>query len=494
MNQFIQRVLIRFAKVITEVNALNAVSGNAEVVPVPGGDLASAGATFWRPKNVITTAQRGRALGSKATAGTAAAAIFNGGIVRENVPSHLDYDDSIINVAMPLDGLETMHPEAMDQFSMSAAAALRSEIDNALCDAILAEGSITAVASPTMTAVGTYRVGKFRDLAQADTIMTGRQIADQTRRMFISPEHKLNLASDVANNGLLQGLSQKAYESVEVMMIGGFKAMRTDYTGILESATGGALLVNGANQFYTPRSADKNRRNVDPRYFDLRVDGGTIANVKKGDRFTIGSGSTGVYSIGRQNKKSTGRLMTFTVVEDASAGDTSIKITPPIKPADVALGKYGISATGSDTATAGTTGGAGSVADDFRVPDDIGGTSTARNLTGDEIVRRVKDNANVDKAPGDNATINWLNTATSSQPSIFYNKAAVELLTTSLPKDKMEHSNFAKMETLDNGIPVLLTIHGDHLDYSCEVRMSCCVRANILSPEQTGVVIDRVIS
>lgn len=83
---------------------------------------------------------------------------------------------------------------------------------------------------------------------------------------------------------------------------------------------GGTPLVNGASQTGA----------------NLVTDGWTAAaanRLKKGDVFTIGSGSTGVYAVNPQSRLSTGQLRQFVVTADTSsdgAGAATIPISPSI--------------------------------------------------------------------------------------------------------------------------------------------------------------------
>jgi len=98
--------------------------------------------------------------------------------------------------------------------------------------------------------------------------------------------------------------------------------LRTHTVGPL----GGTPLVNGANQ--TGAS--------------LITDGWTSAaanRLKKGDVFTIGSGSTLVQAVNPQNRQATGAARQFVVTADTSS-DGSGNLTIPISPAIVTSGPF----------------------------------------------------------------------------------------------------------------------------------------------------------
>jgi hypothetical protein len=101
---------------------------------------------------------------------------------------------------------------------------------------------------------------------------------------------------------------------------------------------GGTPLVNGGSQGVTYLTVK------DQKYSELSTDGWTNSTtgiLKKGDVITI----AGVFAVNPVSKQSTGRLQTFTILEDAdsgaSTGPATLKVSPAIIPADatVANGK-----------------------------------------------------------------------------------------------------------------------------------------------------------
>jgi hypothetical protein len=102
-------------------------------------------------------------------------------------------------------------------------------------------------------------------------------------------------------------------------------------------ALGGTPLVNGGSQGVTYLSVK------DQKYSSLITDGwsnSVTGLLKKGDVITI----AGVYAVNPVSLQSTGRLQTFTIVEDADSngtGQATLKVSPAIIPADatVANGK-----------------------------------------------------------------------------------------------------------------------------------------------------------
>lgn len=209
---------------------------------------------------------------------------------------------------------------AIDQWTRAAKQKLTSDVNLSVFNRVALEGGMFS--KRTAAATG------FDDVAQLDAAMTEIGIAQGDRLAFYSPRNMNSMAGDLAKRAEATTRSKTAYERAMVGSdIAGFEVYKNDQSIRLAAATGGAVLINGANQRTVPAATTgtgNDEVNKDNRYTDLVVDGGTYANIKAGDAFTI----AGVYSIHLITKQNTGQLKTFRVISKPAAN--TIRVYPAI--------------------------------------------------------------------------------------------------------------------------------------------------------------------
>lgn len=213
-------------------------------------------------------------------------------------------------------------PMQLTRYGNAAKQKLSSDINAALFTTAALQGSqfIKRTTAPT----------GFDDLAAADAQLTEQGVPLANRMAFMSPRSYNGMASNLAKpqtSGLRETMD--AYQKAFVGDVAGFETYKNDQSVRLGAATGGATTVNGANQFWVPKSTTTasgtgETENVDNRYSDLAVTSANYAGIKVGDAFTI----VGVNAVHMITKQDTGQLQTFRVVGKPTAG--VIRVAPSI--------------------------------------------------------------------------------------------------------------------------------------------------------------------
>jgi len=195
--------------------------------------------------------------------------------------------------------------------------------------------SIMAVAANqgTLVVARTTAAAGYDDVAQCDAIMNEQGVNPFERYLALSTRDYNGMASNLAARETMNKKPTKAYEKSYVGTVASFETYKLDYANRIAAATATTVVINGANQYYTPiatrvaAGGTGEQSNVDNRYqnIDLTVGGNTVA---VGDCFTIAD----VYAVHHITKQSTGQLKTFRVISLlTSAGATgTMQISPPI--------------------------------------------------------------------------------------------------------------------------------------------------------------------
>lgn len=296
--------------------------------------------------------------------------------------------------------------------------------------------SINNVASlqGTLVVKRTSAASGFDDVAQAEAVMNEQGIPMFDRYFGLSTRDYNGMASNLAGRANMVGKPTTAYEQAFVGRVANFDTYKMDYTPRQLAAAGGAITLNGANQYYTPKSVSVattgETANVDNRYQLLTVSSTT--NVQPGDCFTI----AGVNATHHITKGDTGQAKTFRVISVVSS--TILQISPPI-----------ISAGGGTDAE--------------------------------------KQYQNVTATPASNAAITWLNTATGYL-NPFWQKDAIELLPGryAVPED----AGVAVLRAAtDQGIEVVLQKFYDINTMNTKYRIDTLYGAVNKQPEMSGVML-----
>ena len=215
---------------------------------------------------------------------------------------------------------------AMDKWKDSAKQKLASDVNLSLFNRAALEGGTFAKMSG---APGSQTNKSYDDVADLDTRFARIGVPTGDRMAFYAPSVMNKLAGDLAVRSENTTRSSDAYERARIRSdVAGFEVFKNDQEILLSPATGGAILINGANQRTVPAATTigtgGEEENKDNRYTDLIVDGGTYANIKNGDAFTI----AGVNSVHMITKQDSGQLKTFRVVGKPAAN--TIRVYPAI--------------------------------------------------------------------------------------------------------------------------------------------------------------------
>jgi hypothetical protein len=316
---------------------------------------------------------------------------------------------------------------AMTNYAKAAKQKLSSDINLALFNTVALQGS--RFVKRTAAASG------FDDIAAMDAAFTEIGIPNGDRLGFISPRDYNLMASDLAGRNEATTRSSSAYSKALINSdVAGFELYKNDQSVRLAAATGGAVLINGASQYHEPVASSTATTgeisNVDNRYSDIIVDGGTYANVKAGDAFTL----TGVNSVHLITKQDTGQLQTFRVISKPASN--TLRIAPAI-----------ISNEGATIAG--------------------------------------KEYQNVTATPADDAPLTWLNTVTAAI-SPFFKRDSLLLIPGSFTVDPQDGWNVMRATTPGLGIAVTYTRQGDINDLSVKARFDIDFGTSLTDPLQAG--------
>lgn len=322
---------------------------------------------------------------------------------------------------------EMRDPLQLANYAKAAKQKLSSDINLALYNTVALQGSqvIKRTTAPT----------GFDDVALADAQMTEQGIPLADRKFLLSPRSYNAMASNLAKpqtSGLPQTMT--AFQKAYLGDVAGFGTYKNDQSLRLAAATGGATTVNGANQYWVPKSistaATGEVANVDNRYSPLAVTAATYANIKAGDAFTI----TGVNAVHMITKQDTGQLQTFRVIGKPAAG--VILVAPAI-----------ISA---------------------------GGGTKAEN-----------EYKNVTATPANGATINWLNT-TTAELNPFWQGDNLLLIPGSFAVDPEDGWRVMRATT-DLGIAITYVEQGGINDLNVKFRWDIDFGTSLIQPQMAGV-------
>lgn len=307
---------------------------------------------IWRPMPYI----------AQSYAGTDMTGNFNSS-TQLSVPAQINQPRSSPWVMTALELRDALQENRLGE---AAKQKLASDINVAVNGACTQLGSL--VVKRTSAASG------FDDVAAIDSIYNEQGIGADDRYAAYASRDYNSMASNLAARQTLQGRPETAYDKAYVGEVANFGVFKMDYAPRIAAAAGGAITVNGANQFYVPQATATASygevTNVDNRFQTIAVSG--TANVQPGDCLQF----AGVNSVHHITKQDTGQPKTFRVVSVVDG--THLQITPPL-----------ISAQGGSNA---------------------------------EVCYQ-----NVTATPANGAAITWLNTAASSL-NPHWKKSAIELL------------------------------------------------------------------
>lgn len=337
-----------------------------------------------------------------------------------------------INKCVPIEMTEEELRDAMREGDVGKAAmvTLSSNINTALLDAVSARGSI--IVKRTTSATG------FDDVAKVKTALKRVGVPLNDVNLCLSSQDYDGMASNLQGRQTINEIPTKALRDGEVGRLAQINTFELDYSNSLTACTAVAT-VNGANQYYTPKSTiidiDGNTVNVDNRYgtINLTVSSGTF---KVGDCISFtGVNETHHVQLGRD----TGSLKTFRIVGIPNGGGTgTYTITPPI-----------ISAQGGTDA---------------------------------EYAYQ-----NVTATPANGASVIVLNTVTAPINPFWY-KDSVEFYPSQLAV-KQQNSVDVMKSTTDQGITVTQTRSFDQDKFVYKYRWDIFFGVNVLNTEMGGIIL-----
>ena len=220
--------------------------------------------------------------------------------------------------------------EAMRLYTGPAGRTLKNTINNQAA-IFAANNALNAVGTP-----GTAPTSEATYLAAGDVIVEAGLPDNEKLNLYINRKMSTAFVSGVKSLYNPTGALSKQWNKGEMQDSLGYDITRDQTISVRTNGTfAGTCLVNGANQ--TAANGNNATQN-------LITDGWTSggAQLKQGDRFTLGSSSSatvgGVNAVHPQTRQSTGRQQVFTVQADIS--DTTGAMTMVIAPAITPSGQY----------------------------------------------------------------------------------------------------------------------------------------------------------
>lgn len=417
-NAFSKQEVVAFEQSLEGFQDALTISKSFRKQSFDGTEAERSGNVFWRPMPYV----------AQSFDGIDQSANFNRSYTQLSVPATLGYSK-----AVPLTLSATELRDQLQEQRLGKAAMQRLASDINVSCSNLAALTGTVVVKRTGPASG------FDDIAAIDNAFNRVGVQMDGRKAFLPSEHYNSMASNLAGRQTLNGKTLTAYEKAAIGNIAGFDTFKLDYGYRLAAAAGTTVTVNGANQYYTPKSTSTagtgETSNVDNRYQNLTI-GVVSGTVKVGDAFTI----AGVNEVHHITKADTGSLKTFrvTAIVSGAGGAGVVQISPPI-----------ISATGGTDAE--------------------------------------KQYQNVNAAPANGAAITFLNTATSVVCPFWQDEAFEIIPGKYAPK---EDSGLAIMSaTTDNGLTVTMTRQGDINGLNTKYRWDVLFGLVNLQPQMSGIEI-----
>lgn len=415
-NAFSKEEKVAFDQALEGFQDAGVISKMFKKQTFDGTEAERTGNVFWRPMPYV----------AQSYTGIDQSANFNRTYTQLSVPASLGYSHS---VPMTLSATELRDALQEQRLGKAAMQRLASDI-NVDC-------SNMAALTGTVVVKRTAAASGFDDVAALDDAFNRVGVQMDSRKLCLPSNHYNSMASNLAQRQTLNGKTLSAYERAAVGTIANFDTYKLDYGYRLTAAAGVTVTVNGANQFYTPKSTSTagtgETSNVDNRFQNLTI-GVTSGTVKVGDAFTI----AGVNEVHHITKQDTGSLKTFRVSAIISGGGGAgvIQISPPL-----------ISGQG-----------------------------------GTDAELQYK---NVTATPAAGAAITFLNTA-STVVAPFWQDEAFEIIPGKY--QPAENSGLSIMSaTTDNGITVTMARQGAIGDLSTKYRFDVFYGLVNLQPQMSGI-------
>jgi hypothetical protein len=306
-NSFTKQELVNFDKLIEGFDDGLVISKAAEkYTPGTAQEMDRARDQFWLPAPMIGSSYDG----SDATG-------HFGDATQTNVPVNIS---NWKHSSKAFTATDLRNDFALNQWMTAAKQKLTSDVNTSVFNTVALQGG--TFSKRTAAATG------YDDVAELDARFNELGVPMGDRHAFYESRTMNLMAGNLAARATDNKRDHTAYSRALVDTdIAGFSVYKNDLSIRLAAATGGSILINGANQRTVPAAtlaSGTDTVNKDNRYTDLVVDGGTYANVKIGDAFTI----AGVNALHMITKQDTGQLKTFRVIAKPAAN--TIRCYPPI--------------------------------------------------------------------------------------------------------------------------------------------------------------------
>ena len=416
-NEFSKEEIVAFEQLLEGFNDQLVMSMLVDKYATNMTDMERSSDTIWRPMPYIAQSFDGSDATNNFTDATQLA-----------VPSTIGFQKHS-TATLTAKQLRDLLQE--NRLGMAAAQKLASDINIAVLNTASSQGTICI--QRTTPASG------YDDVAEIDATLNELGIDYEGRKLALSSRDYNGMASNLAERQTMNEMPTNAYRRSYVGEVASIDTFKMDYANALTAAAGTAT-INGANQYYVPRSTSVASgtgevSNVDNRYqtINLTVSAGT---VKIGDAFTI----AGVNSVHHITKEDTGQLKTFRIVDIVSgAGGTgAVVISPPL-----------------------TSGQGGSDAE--------------------------LQYQNITATPADGAALTFLNT-TDAKINPFWCKNAIELLPASLGVPNDSGALIMRSST-DQGIEVVMQKFYEIKTQRTLYRWDVLFGVVNLQPEMTGLIL-----
>lgn len=392
-------------------------------MPYDATTMQRSGNVVWRPKQQHDVEISGWDLSDQET-----------GIIEETYPAILGTPSNSL-VSQRVDDMRDMTQWEARGVEMGRKRA--STLNDALATAIMNQGSIFYRSNDT---------SGFDFISEAQVLLNEIQGTDMGRSFMFNDRDSRLFAKDLAARQTLQGRPEQIWIKGQLgQNIAGFDGV---YTGsFLPNLDGGAdpaTTVTGDHTF-APQAGSVNTAtgvvtNVDCRVASIIVADSSSYTV--GDKVYFANAAVPVYSIGLDNKQSTGQAKGFTIVEVTDA--THVKVYPkPIAYDDAALSAL------------------------------------------------EKQYANINTQILNAATMNRLNVDASNRVNLFWDKSAVEVIGGTIPGDLF--AQFAGLkhitETMKNGLTMYMFYDANMVEMTLRMRLFCWYGITVCNPENCGVAV-----
>ena len=415
-NEFTKEEIVAFDDLLAEFDDELVLSKNVSVYRTGDTQMERANDVIWRPETYIMQSFDGLDQSANFPDAT-----------QLSVPATLGF---IKSSNWKMDSLELRDALQEKRLYKGAKQKLASDINIAIMNVAALQGTLVVKNTAAPSAATT---GGYASVAECDAIMNEQGVQMGDRYAAFSSRVYNGLASDLAERETVRGKVQTAYEKSYIGEVAQFTCHKMDYANRIAAAAGGAITINGDDQYYTPvatrAAATGERSNVDNRYQEINVSAST--NVVAGDCFTIPN----VYSVHHITKQATSQLKTFRVI---SKGTGTLVISPPL-----------ISAEGGTPAE--------------------------------------KQYQNISATPADGATLTWLNVA-AADINPFWHKDSLEILPGHLAVPSDAGASVMR-GTTENGIEIVAQKQYDIKKSLTFFRCDTFFGVVNKQPEMNGIII-----